>query len=130
MKIFTAILRTLFGLFLLIPVAGVFNLLPQPTAEMYTPQGWAFISALMQTGYMMPLVALTSFICGALFLLNHTALAAVLLAPFTVNVIAFHWFLDAAPVSASSIPAYILLALNIFFLWINWGKYRVLWKKA
>ncbi|MEK7137716.1 MAG: hypothetical protein AAB853_05540 [Patescibacteria group bacterium] len=41
--------------------------------------------------------------------------------------ITFHWFLDAAPISAAAIPAYILLAINAFFLWENRGKYRSLW---
>ncbi len=127
MKILTLILRFVFALLLLMPVAGALGLLPPPTADMYTPEGWAFMSVLMATGYMMPLLAITCLACSILLIAGRTALAAVLLAPFTVNVIAFHWFLDAAPVSPSSIPAYILLAFNLFFLWRNWPKYKSLW---
>jgi hypothetical protein len=55
------------------------------------------------------------------------ALVAALLAPITVNVMCFHWFLDAAPVSASSSLGYILLVLNAFFLWDNCDKLKKLW---
>lgn len=89
MKILSLILRILLGLFLLMPVAGALGFLPAPTAEMYTPEGWAFMSALMKSGYMMPLIGLTCFVCALLFFIGRTALGAVLLAPFTVNVICF-----------------------------------------
>ncbi len=127
MKILSLVLRILLGLLLLMPVAGAVGLFPPPTEEMYTPAGWAFISALMNTGYMMPLITLDCLACAVLVFIGRTALAAVLLAPFTVNVIAFHWFLDTVPVSASSSLAYVLLVLNLFFLWENRSKYRSLW---
>ena len=127
MKIARIVLRVLLMLVLLMPVAGFFGFFPPPTAEMFTPEGWAFMSALMQTGYMTALMALTSFICVVLLAIGRTALAAIILAPFTVNVIAFHWFLDAAPIGSASIPAYVLLILNAFFLWENRNTYRGLW---
>lgn len=126
MKVVNTILQLLFGLFLLMPVAGAFGFLPPPTEEMFTPEGWAFMSALMNTGYMLPLMAGICLVCALLLFAGRTALAAVLLAPFTVNVIAFHWFLDATPVSASSSLAYVLLALNLYFLWVNRSKYTSL----
>lgn len=126
MKILTLVLRILFGLLLLMPAAGALGLLPEPTAEMYTPEGWAFMEALMTTPYMMPLIGITSLIVGVLFLAGKNALAAILLAPFTVNVILFHIFLDAAPISAAAIPAYILVALNLYFLWVERKKYHSL----
>lgn len=127
MKIFALVLRILLGLFLLMPVVGALGVLPEPTADMYSPAGWAFMSALMETGYMMPLVTITSLICAILFFWGKEALAAVLLAPFTVNVIAFHLFLDPNPFAATTIPAWILLLLNLFFLWRNREKYKMLW---
>jgi hypothetical protein len=128
MKIVNTILRVLLGLFLLMPVTGGLGMMPEPTEEMYSPEGWMFMSALMNSGYMMPLIALTCLACAILLFANRTALAAILLAPFTINVIAFHVFLDAAPISAAAIPAYILLMLNAYFLWVNTEKYRQLWK--
>jgi hypothetical protein len=128
MKITYHILRIIFGLLLLLQVAGSFGLFPEPTAEMYsTPEAWAFISALMNTGYMMPAIGVISLVCGGLLFMNKTALAAVLLAPFTVNVILFHVFLDESVISAAASPAYLLLAFNLFFLWHERKKYRTLW---
>lgn len=127
MKIVMTVLRILLGLFLMMPLLAMFGLIPEPTAEMYSPAGWAFISALMETGYMMPLVMVTNVICGVLLLLNRTALAAVILAPLTVNIVLFHVFLDPTPVSAASSPAYILLAMNLYFLWVNRQKYSPIW---
>lgn len=127
MKITNHILRILLGLLLLMPVAGTLGLMPEPTADMYTTtQAWDFISALANSGYMMPLIGVTAFICSILFFANKTALGAVILAPFTVNVIAFHLFLDASPISAGAIPAYILVALNLYFLWSNKAKYTAM----
>ena len=103
---------------------GVF---PPPTEDMYTPQGWAYMSALMNTGYMMPVIGLICAVNLILVLMGQTALAALLLAPFTVNVMLFHWFLDASPIGPASIPAYVLLVCNAFYLWKHWALYRKIW---
>lgn len=129
MRIFTLICRILLILLLAMPVLGSLGLFPPPTAEMYTPQGWAFMSAMMATGYMLPALGMTFGVVLVLALLNRMALAAILLAPVTVNIMLFHWFLDASPVSAAAAPAYVLLFLNAFFLWRNWHVYRPLWMK-
>lgn len=130
MKITNIVLRTLLGLFLLMPLFAAFGLIPEPTEEMYsTPEAWAYMSALMDTGFMMWAITIVSVVCGVLFLIGRTALGAVLLAPFTVNVILFHIFLDSSPITPNAIPAYILLALNVYFLWINRAKYQEIWAK-
>ncbi len=127
MKALRIVLRILLILLCLIPVLGTAGIFPAPTADMYTPEGWAFMSAMMNTGYMMPLLGVTFAVCLVLTVMNRMALAAAVLAPVTVNVMFFHWFLDAAPVSASSSMGYILLALNAFFLWDEREKLKKLW---
>lgn len=122
-------LRIIFGLLLFVTILGGFGLLPQPTADMYTPDGWAYMSALMNTGYMMPFIATLNLVVAILLFMNRTAMAAIMMLPFTVNVILFHLFLDAAPVSASAIPAYLLVAFNLYFIWVNWNKYKMLFAK-
>jgi hypothetical protein len=102
MKILTIILKVLLGLLFIMPVLGTLGVFPAPTADLYTPQGWAFMSAMMATGYMMPLLGITFAICLILLVTGRTALMAIILAPVTVNIICFHVFLDATPVSASS----------------------------
>ena len=127
MKTLNHVLRFILGLLLLMPTAGALGLFPEPSADMYSSiESWEFISALNSTGYMMPLITITTLLCALLLFANRTALAAVILAPFTVNVILFHLFLDASPISAAATPAYILLVLNIYFLWVNRNKYKVL----
>lgn len=127
MNIFHTLARILLSLLLLLPVLGTLGVFPEPTADMYSPQGWTFFEGLMSTPYMMPLLGITCFITLVAVLLNRTAFAAVFLAPFTVNVLLFHVFLDAAPISASAIPAYILVILNAYFLWESRKKYESLW---
>lgn len=127
MKILNGIARVLLVLLLIMPVLGTLGVFPAPTADLYTQQGWAFMSALMATGYMMPLLGITCAVCLVLFAIGRTALGAVILAPFTVNVILFHIFLDAMPVSAASSMGWLLLVLNAYFLWINRKKYKTLW---
>jgi hypothetical protein len=128
MKILSIVLRVLLILLLLMPIGGVLGFFPEPTADMYTtPEAWAFMSALMSTGYMMPLMVVVFVACAILMIIGRTALAAILLAPITVNIVAFHIFLDATPISANSSMAYVFLALNAFFLWENRKKYKALW---
>lgn len=128
MKKLNLLFRILLGLLLLMPVMGALGIFPEPTAEMYSTQAaWEFSSALTNSGYMMPMIGLLALVCSVLFFANKTAIAAALLAPFTTNVIAFHVFLDATLLSSATIPAYILVLLNGYFLWQNLPKYKALW---
>lgn len=127
MKILHIVMKVLFILVLLMPVLGTAGVFPAPTAELYTANGWAFISALMQSGYMFPLIGLTCAATLILLFMNKTALAAVIIAPMTVNVMAFHWFVDKGPFDPSGILGYVLLVCNAYFLWVNRAKYRALW---
>jgi len=127
MKYVRIVLRILLCLVLLIPVLGTLGVFPEPTAEFYTPSGWAFMSALMAAGYMMPLLGI---LCAAVLVLtamNKTALAAILLAPMTVNVIAFHAFVDTGLLHPAASLGIVLFLLNAFFLWDNRAKYKTLW---
>jgi len=107
------IARVLLGLvFFVFGLNGFLHFIPQPKTM---PQGaLAFFTALMNTGYMVPLVFGTQTLGGALLLVNRFApLALALLAPVIVNIIAFHIFL--AP---SGLPvACIVLALELYLAW-------------
>jgi putative oxidoreductase len=126
MKITRIVLRILLCLLLVTPILGATGVFPAPTADLYTPNGWAFMSALMDSGYMMPLLAILCAIVIALTAMNKTALAAILLAPMTVNVIAFHAFVDTGLLSLSASLGIPLFLLNAFFLWDNRAKYKTL----
>lgn len=120
-------MRVLLCLLLVTPILGTLGVFPAPTADLYSPDGWAMMQALMNSTYMMPLLGLLCFVCLVLVIMNKTALAAVLLAPMTVNVMLFHAVVDDNIFKISSIMGWMLFILNVYFLWINWDKYKTLW---
>ena len=89
------IVRNLLGMpLLVIGLNGFLNFIPPPTTPM-PGEVATFVGALVRSGYMMPLIGMTHLIVGALLLANRwVPLALLLLAPFLVNSLAFHVFLE------------------------------------
>lgn len=113
-RYFTTGIRVLMGLmFFVFGLNGFLNFLPQPSTPL--PEGaMAFAGALMKTGYMMPLIFITQLVAGTLLLVNRfVPLALVLLAPFLVNSIAFHVFLERSGL----VMAGIVTVLEIYLAW-------------
>jgi uncharacterized membrane protein YphA (DoxX/SURF4 family) len=109
----TTVARILLGLvFFIFGLNGFLHFMPQPKTM---PEGAAaFFGALVNTGYMLPLIMGTQFLVGVLLLSNlFVPLALALIAPVIVNIIAFHAFL--AP---SGLPvAGVVLALELYLAW-------------
>jgi uncharacterized membrane protein YphA (DoxX/SURF4 family) len=120
-RYFPAVARVLLGLpFFIFGLNGLLNFLPQP--EIVLPAGaMAFFAALVNTGYMMQLIAVTQLVAGVLLLANRfVPLALALLAPFFVNSILFHTFLEH-----SGLPsALAFLAVELYLVKQNWSAYR------
>ncbi|MEP6961471.1 MAG: DoxX family protein [Acidobacteriota bacterium] len=118
---FPAIARFLMGLPLLIfGLNGFLNFIPQPETPM--PEGAAaFLGALMNSGYMLQLIGATHFVVGMMLVLNRfVPLALALFAPFIVNSIAFHVFLEH-----SGLPfAAVFLLLEVYLAWTYRRVYR------
>ena len=115
--------RILLGLvFLVFGLNGFFYFIPPPSTPLPEP-AMAFVGALMATGYMLPLVAGTQVLAGALLLANRfVPLALILLAPVVVNIIAFHLFLEP-----SGLPiATVVVALEIYLIWNHRAAFRAL----
>jgi hypothetical protein len=113
MIIATHITRILLGLiFFVFGLNGFLHFIPQPPGM---PAGaLAFFGALMNTGYMVPLIFGTQVIGGAILLSNRfVQLGLALLAPVIVNIAAFHAFL--AP--SGLIMAFVVAALEVFLAW-------------
>lgn len=112
-------LQILLGLaFVVFGLNKFLNFMPAPDLP---PAAGAFMGAMAETGYMLPLIALTEIIAGALILSNKlTALGLVLLAPVSVNIVLFH--LALAP--AGGVPGYVLAALNLYLLIVHLPKYK------
>jgi len=120
---FPSAARILMGLlFFASGLAGLLNLTPQPSVPL--AEGAAdFGVALMRTGYMMPLIFGTQFIAGTLLLANRfVPLAVALLAPFVVNSVAFHVFLErfGLPIAVA------VLALEVYLAWAYRKAYRAM----
>jgi putative oxidoreductase len=113
--------RYLMGLPLLVfGLNGFLNFIPQPEAPM--PEGAAaFAGALVNSGYMMPLIAVTLLVVGALLVVNRfVPLALALFAPFILNSVLFHVFLER-----SGLPiALVFLALELYLAWAYRAAFR------
>jgi uncharacterized membrane protein YphA (DoxX/SURF4 family) len=115
------VVRVVLGLlFVVTGLNGFLNFLPQPAAAM-PANAVAFITALMNTGYMFKLIFATQLVSGVLLLSNRfVPLALALLAPFVVNSISFHLFLEPTgrPV------AFAVLAAELYLAWTYRRAYR------
>ncbi len=115
--------RVVMGLiFFVFGLNGFLDFLPHPTGP-FSAGAMAFGGALMQTGYMFPLIKGTEVVVGALLLSNlFVPLALALIAPVVVNIFAFHVFLEP-----SSLPlAGLILALEICLAWAYRNAYRAM----
>ena len=120
-RYFPAVARFLMGLPLLVFGLNAFlNFIPQPTMPL--PAGAAaFIAALLNTGYMLKLIGVTHLTVGALLVANRfVPLALALFAPFIVNSVAFHLFLE----HSGLIMAGVFLALELYLAWSYRAAFR------
>ncbi len=82
--------------------------LPQPELG---EAGGALLGALLNSGYLMTVVAIVEVITGIMLLAGRfVPLALVLLAPIVLNIFLFHIFLEPAGIPM----AVIVLALNVY----------------
>lgn len=118
---FPTVARILLGLPLFVfGLNAFFNFIPQP--KMVMPEGAAaFSAALMNTGYMMQLIGVTQLLVGVMLLSNRfVPLALAFFAPFMVNSLAFHIFLEH-----TGLPmAVVFLALELYLAWAYRAAYR------
>ena len=115
------IARILMGLPLIVfGLNGFFNYIPPPTTPL-PEKAAAFAGALANSGYMMQLIGATQLTVGLLLVLNRfVPLALALFAPFIVNSIAFHFFLEH-----SGLPmATVFLVMEVYLAWVYRNAYR------
>jgi len=90
---------------------------------MDAPPAGSFMDALIQTGYMMPLIAISEIIPGLLLLINKwVGLALVWLVPISINIIIFHLKFDMSSIA----PAALIAILNLILIYAYWGKFKTL----
>jgi len=107
-------LRILFGLMLLAFGLNKFlGFMPPPEL---TEEAGAFMGALAQTGYMLPMIGIVEALAGLALLSGlFVPLMLVILAPVSVNIVLLHAVLDPANI----VPAIVVAALNLYFLLLN-----------
>ncbi len=122
MQKLTTIIQIIMGLMLVVfGLNGFLGFLPQP--ELPVKAG-AFFGALLETGFMIPLIMGIEVLVGLALLANRgVPLALTVLAPVVVNIVAFHIFL--AP--AGSAPGIFLAGMTLFLAWRYRDAYRDLW---
>lgn len=110
MKIAAVIIRTLMGLlFLFASVAYFFKLFPEPVL---TGNMKIFNDGLAASGYLLGLVKGIELVCGLAFVTGRfVPLAALLIAPVTVNIVGVHAFLDP-----KGLPVALFVLLGNLFL--------------
>lgn len=80
-----------------------------------------FMGALVNSGYLMVVVAIVEVVTGVLLLINkYQALALVLVFPILLNAFLFHLFLDPSGIGG----ALLAITMNMYLLFTNKESYK------
>ena len=110
MKHLPLMARILLGL--IFAVFGTIGLLQLGPAPEMGEEAAAFMGAIMDTGYLWPVIKVTEIVCGVLLILGlFVPLALVGLAPIVLNILLFHIFL--APETVAIGIAAVVLGLYV-----------------
>lgn len=120
-------LKVVLSLILVLPILGVTGVFPPPTQELYnTPEAFQFILTLQETRYINLIMVVVHVIALVCLWTRRTALAALLILPITVNVVAFHLVLDGGLLTGGAVPGNVMLLINAYFLWQQRHRYAPL----
>lgn len=130
-KYLYVVLKVIFSLIILIPVVSLIGIILgydiEPKPEYYhTSEAFTFIQILMDSMYITVINSFVFTIGLVLLWTKRTALAAVIIFPITVNVVAFHAFLDGGLFTSGALMGNVMGAINLYFFWYHWGQYRQL----
>ncbi len=130
MKTFNTIVKVILTLLLIMPIFGILGFFPEPTADMYTNEtAFQFIQILMASKYIMYMEAITFAVVLFSIWTRREALGALLLLPFTFNIVGFHAFLDGGPFTGGAVMGNVLLLINVYFLWVYRDQIVPLFRK-
>lgn len=120
-------LKALLSLILVLPILGATGVFPPPTQDMYnTPEAFSFISVLDETRYINLIMVVVHVVALVCLWTGRTALAALLILPITVNVVAFHLVLDGGLLTGGAVLGNIMLVINAYLLWTRRRQYAPL----
>lgn len=130
MKILDTIAKVVLCLICIMPIMGAVDIFPPPTRDLYnTDLAFEFIQMLMAVMYINYAMGAISIVSVALIIMKRTALALLLLAPVTFNVVAFHLFIDGGLFTMGASLGNVLMIAHAYLLWRYRAHYQSLWKK-
>lgn len=113
------VLSILFGLmFINAGLNKFFNYMPMP--EVMPEKMMKAMTAFMEIGWLLPLIAVAEITGGILFMINrYRALGAVIIFPVMVGIVLTHIFIEP-----SGLPiALVLFAINVWVIFENRARY-------
>lgn len=123
--------KVVLSLIILMPIVGTTGLLGEATRDLYnTDIAFSFIEMLVQVMYINYLMAAVLIVALIALWTKREALAAILIAPITANVVAFHLVLDGGLFTAGAVLGNVMLLLNAYLLWKNRAAYKPLLQPA
>jgi hypothetical protein len=126
-KIAHIIAKVILSAILLLPVVGSTGLLGEPTRELYnTDLAFAFIQTLASVMYINYIMSGVIVLALVALWTKREALAALLIAPITVNVVGFHLFIDGGLLTGGAVLANIMLLINVYLLYKSRDAYKTL----
>jgi putative oxidoreductase len=126
-KAIDIVLKAVLSLILVLPILGLVGIFPPPTQDLYnTPRAFDFIETITEGRYISIIMAVVHVIALVCLWTRRTALAALLILPITVNVVAFHAFLDGGLLTGGAVLGNIMLLINAYFLWQHRREYAPL----
>jgi putative oxidoreductase len=119
MKIAVIIIRVLLGaMYLFASISYFANYMPEQPKM--TPDQLSFMSGVMASVYLFPLIKITELLCGIMLLIGRTApLAAIIIFPVTLNIFLYHAFLGPKELPMVGV----MLIFNLFLLFTYRQKY-------
>jgi hypothetical protein len=121
------VLKVVLSIILVMPILGTLGVFPPPTQDLYnTPEAFQFIATLMEGRYINIIMSVVHVVALVCLWTRRTALAALLILPITVNVVAFHAFLDGGLLTVGAQLGNVMLLINAYFLWTHRSEYQPL----
>src|SRR5262245_49949396 len=109
-KTINIVLKVVLSLILVLPILGTTGVFPPPTQDLYnTPEAFQFILMLQDVRYINIIMVVVHVIALVCLWTRREALAALLILPITVNVVAFHLVLDGGLLTGGAVLGNIML---------------------
>lgn len=122
--------KLIFSLILFMPILGATGIFPPATRDLYnTDEAFAFIEMLTTASYILYMMVVVHLLAIFALWTRREVVGALLALPITLNVVGFHFWLDGGLLTAGASMGNVMLALNLYFLYIHRAKLQTLAKQ-